>query len=215
MSEYVEFKHVYKTYQSGDVKVEALRDVNFEIAQGEICVIVGQSGAGKTTLIRLLLSYVSPCSGHTYIICGNDKREISADTRCAFAYVPQGNSLLSMTLRDNLRLANPEATDEEMLQALEWACADFITHNREGLDTQCGESGRGLSQGQAQRLCIARALLSPSPILLMDEATSALDSETEEKILHNIRNNIKDKTILFVTHRDAVIKYADETVRIS
>ena len=120
-----------------------------------------------------------------------------------------------MTLRDNLRLANPGATDEEMLQALEWACADFITHNREGLDTQCGESGRGLSQGQAQRLCIARALLSPSPILLMDEATSALDSETEEKILHNIRNNIKDKTILFVTHRDAVIKYADETVRIS
>jgi len=132
-----------------------------------------------------------------------------------FSYVPQGNSLFSVSLRDNLRLGNPSATEQQMRDALRWACADFAEALPEGLDTQCGEEGRKLSQGQAQRMCIARALLSPAPVLLMDEATSALDIATEEKIIRNLREHLASKTILFITHRDTAIPYADEVLKIN
>lgn len=181
---------------------------------GTLTAIIGSTGAGKTTLMRLLLSYISPKKGHAYLTSGENKKEINVNTRRAFAYVPQGNSLFSMSLRDNLHLANPKATDEDMMHALDLACADFILKHKEGLDTVCGENGRGFSQGQAQRFCIARALLSEAPVLLMDEATSALDHTTEEKIIMNIKREVSGKTILFITHRDTVIKYADSVVRI-
>ncbi len=203
------------SYRYSEGKRTIIENFSHTFKPGTISAIVGTTGTGKTTLMRLLLSYVKPDSGHIYIMCAGESTEVSPATRTVFAYVPQGNSLFSMTLRDNLLLANPEATDSQMLQALDWACADFISHNREGLDTVCGEGGRGLSQGQAQRLCIARTLLSQSPILLMDEATSALDRETEEKIIRNIRENMRHKTILFVTHRDTIMKYADEIVKIN
>lgn len=181
---------------------------------GVTTAIIGTTGAGKTTLMRLLLSYIKPQEGNIYVTDNSGRHPVGTDTRHLFAYVPQGNSLFSMTLRENLLLSNPDATDDEMLEVLEWASADFIRHNPQGLDTQCGESGRGLSQGQAQRLCIARALLSKAPILLMDEATSALDRNTEEKIIANIHTHVKGKTIIFITHRDTVIKYADEVVKV-
>lgn len=181
---------------------------------GEFCVIAGATGAGKTTLMRLLLAYAKPQTGSLALAYGDDKKiPISSATRGAFAYVPQGDTLFGMTLRENLQLANPAATDAQMLQALEWACADFAVQSLEGLDTICGEAGRGMSQGQAQRVCIARALLSKAPVLLMDEATSALDHETEEQVIANIRRYAVGKTILFISHRDTAAKFAGDVVR--
>ncbi len=202
------------SYRYADGKRVILNGFSHRFEPGKLSAIVGATGAGKTTLMRLLLAYVKPNAGKLYVVSGDETREIGVGTRGLFAYVPQGNSLFSMSLRDNMLLANPDASDEEMLEAMKWACADFVEHNAEGLDTLCGEGGRGLSQGQAQRLCIARALVSRAPILLMDESTSALDHATEEKIIQNIRQNVKDKTILFITHRDTVIKYADDVVKI-
>lgn len=179
---------------------------------GQLCVIAGATGAGKTTLMRLLLAYAKPQTGTLSLVYGNKRIPVSSATRSVFAYVPQGNTLFGMTLRENLLLANPSATDAQMLQALEWACADFAVQSAEGLDAVCGEGGRGMSQGQAQRVCIARALLSKAPVLLMDEATSALDRHTEERVIANIRRNAVGKTILFVSHRDTAAKYADDSV---
>lgn len=198
----------------GDRKA-VLRGFTHTFLPGTLCAIVGTTGAGKTTLMRLLLAYLKPESGRILLREG-DGREVpvSIDTRGLFSYVPQAGLLLSMPLRDNMRMAKPDATDEEMLKALRMAETNFLGENADVLDMACGERGRGLSQGQAQRLCIARALLSPAPILLMDEATSALDRETETKIIENIRQGMRDKTVLFVTHRDTVIRYADEVVRI-
>lgn len=181
---------------------------------GQLCVISGVTGAGKTTLMRLLLAYAEPQAGSLSLVYGDRKIPVSPATRRVFAYVPQGDTLFGMTLRENLLLANPSATDAQMLQALEWACADFAAQGAEGLDAVCGEAGRGMSQGQAQRVCIARALLSKAPVLLMDEATSALDRQTEERVIANIRRSAVGKTILFVSHRDTASKFADDTVRL-
>ena len=133
--------------------------------------------------------------------------------RCNFVYVPQGNTLLSGTLRENLMLGNPQATDGQMLEALRLACADFVDDFPDGLDTRFSEQGGGLSEGQAQRVAIARALLRPGSILLLDEATSALDVETEKKVLENILSDHR-RTVIFVTHRPAVVDYCDQVLRI-
>lgn len=125
--------------------------------------------------------------------------------------MPQGNTLLSGTLRDNLLLGNPEATDEEMVAALRMACADFVFDLPQGLDTVFAEQGGGLSEGQAQRIAIARALLRPGSIMLLDEATSALDAETERRLLHNLLSD-QQRTVIFVTHREAVVGYCDQVI---
>ena len=133
--------------------------------------------------------------------------------RCNFVYVPQGNTLMSGTVRDNLRLGKLDATDEEMVEALHKSCADFVMELPAGLDTLCSEQGGGLSEGQAQRIAIARSLLRNRSIMLFDEATSALDPETERQLLQNILSS-HDKTIIFITHRPAVVDYCDQVLRI-
>ena len=140
-------------------------------------------------------------------------RQLSPRTRCNLAYVPQGNTLLSGSIRDNLRLGKLNATDEEMVEALRKACADFVFDLPDGLNTACTEQGGGLSEGQAQRIAIARALLRNRSIMLFDEATSALDPETERQLLANVLKD-SDKTIIFVTHRMAVTDYCNQTLTI-
>ena len=144
---------------------------------------------------------------------GKEEKPLSPLMRCNFVYVPQGNTMLSGTIRDNLLLGKLNATDEELEEALKTSCADFVLDLPEGLDTVCSESGGGLSEGQAQRIAIARALLRDRSIMLFDEATSALDPETERKLLKNILEK-HDKTVIFITHRPAVIDYCNQTLKI-
>ena len=186
---------------------------SFDFPPNSITAILGETGSGKTTLIRLLLSLTSPSEGNIQIY-GHDGETLptSPQTRCNFSYVPQGNTLLSGTIRENLLLGNPDASDEMMFHALDTAGADFVRNLPERLDTRCGEMGDGLSEGQAQRISIARALLKRSAILLLDEATSSLDSETEKRVLHNIIRNHQHQTLIFVTHRHEVLKYCTQSL---
>ena len=185
---------------------------SFTFPAGSITAILGETGSGKTTLIRLLLSLIAPKAGNITL---QDKKKIfpiSPETRCNFAYVPQGNTLLSGSIRENLLLGSPLASEEEMKQALEDAAAEFVLPLPEGLDTICGEMGHGLSEGQAQRIAIARALLNPAPVLLLDEATSALDAETESRVIKRIIQKYQNRTIIFVTHRPEILKYSTQTL---
>jgi ABC-type bacteriocin/lantibiotic exporter with double-glycine peptidase domain len=140
---------------------------------------------------------------------------MSVSTRCNLVYVPQGNSLFSGSIRDNLLVGNPEATDQQMFDALSTAAADFVRDLPYGLDTQCFEKGAGLSEGQAQRIAIARALLRPGKILLLDEFSSALDAQTETLLLERLTATKSDRTIIFITHRERVIDYCDATLALS
>ena len=183
---------------------------------GQIVALVGPSGGGKTTLLRILLGLVNPDEG-TATVCGADgvTATLSPATRGLFAYVPQGNTLFSGTIAENLRLLCPDATDEAMAEALRLACADFVWALPEGIYTVVGERGAGLSEGQVQRLSIARALLSDAPILLLDEATSALDADTEQQLLHNIVTHHKHRICLVTTHRPSVLEVCHRVYRIS
>ncbi len=180
-----------------------LKDFNYDFRPGTCTAVLGETGAGKTTLIRLLLALVYPVEGHISLYSDCGSRPVDAAARRYFTYVPQGNTLFSGTIRSNLQLAAAGATEDEMWQALHWAAADFVKRLPLGLDTPCGERGGGLSEGQAQRIVIARALLRRAPVLLLDEATSALDPVTEQTVIDNILAEVKDKTIIMVTHRPA------------
>lgn len=185
------------------------------IDKGDFAVVSGLSGIGKTTLFNLLLGVYAPTGGSIYITLNNGER-IPADrhTRKLFAYVPQGNLLLSGSVRDSVAFACAEATDEEIMAAAEVSCAaEFINALPDGLDTMIGEKGFGLSAGQAQRLAIARAVLCGAPILLLDEATSALDEDTEERALENIRR-MADRTCLIISHRKAAFSICNKEIRI-
>lgn len=179
---------------------------------GTATAVVGETGAGKTTLLRLILALVRPTEGR--ITIGEGRETVTHLHRCNFVYVPQGNTLMSGTVRDNLLLGKPDATDAELHEALRKSCCEFVSDLPEGLDTVCSEHGNGLSEGQAQRIAIARALLRDRPIMLLDEATSALDPDTERQLLENLLAR-RDKTVIFITHRMTVCSYCDEVLRLT
>lgn len=202
------------SYAYNKVDGNVIDKLDFDFYPGSCTAILGETGAGKTTLIRLILALLRPSDGKIEIYNSRKSKELSPRLRCNFVYVPQGNTLMSGSIRDNLRLGRLDATDEEMFEALRAACADFVEELPDGLDTSCSESGGGLSEGQAQRIAIARALLRNRSVMLFDEATSALDPETEKQLLHNILAH-HDKTIIFITHRPAVVDYCDQTLKIN
>lgn len=184
-----------------------LTHADFRAAPGETVALVGPSGGGKTTMIRLLLGLIRPAEGRAYLQAADGRQvEVNAGLRRYFSYVPQGNTLLSGTIADNLRMVKPDASDAQLRAALEAACAwDFVSAMDGGLDASVGEHGHGLSEGQAQRIAIARALLRDAPVLLLDEATSALDVATERTILRNLAARYPHKTCIVTTHRPTVI----------
>ena len=179
-----------------------------------LVLLTGQSGAGKSTLIRLLVALINPRSGKIEIYNGKEQHESSTLTRSNFVYIPQGNSLVSGTVRDNLLMGNPDATEEQIKRALHIACADFILEAPDGIDSEITERGGGLSEGQAQRIAVARSILRPGSILILDEVTSALDEETEQEMLRRLTQSQIGKTLIFVTHRPAIIQYCSQVLRI-
>ena len=188
---------------------QILTGADFTLPKGSFAVITGPSGIGKSTLLKLLLGVFHPDRGGLHILCGADPMALDRSTRELFAYVPQGNLLLSGTLRENLTIVRPQATEAEIRDAVHIsAMEDYLPQLPLGLDTSIGESGAGLSEGQAQRLAIARAVLGGAPILLLDECTSALDAETEQKVLQRLKN-LPDRTCIAVTHRPAAIELCD------
>ncbi|MBE6926598.1 MAG: ABC transporter ATP-binding protein [Ruminococcaceae bacterium] len=190
---------------------EIFRDFSFTVAPGEKVAVTGQSGAGKTTLIKLLLGFALPQGGSLTI----GDLPVCAATRQYFSYVPQGNTLFQGTIRENLLMADPDAGEADMWTALEMACAkDFVEKLPNGLDTPIGEKATGISEGQAQRIAIARAMLRKAPILIFDEATSALDEETEARILGNICNQKRDTAYIIITHRPQALQYCDKRIEI-
>lgn len=205
------------TYEDGAVPV--LSHLSFDFRPGTCTAILGETGAGKTTLVRLVLALMRPTEGRVEIYSGSkdavgsEPSEITPLHRCNFVYVPQGNTLLSGTIRENLLIARPDATGADLWRVLHLACADFVDTLPQGLDTVLSEVGGGLSEGQAQRIAIARALLRDSSVMLFDEATSALDPATERQLLENILKN-HGKTVLFITHRLAVADYCDQTLSV-
>ena len=195
---------------------EVLGNISLCARPRELTAIIGPSGEGKTTLLHIILGLLNPGSGEVKLFDKNNSQfTVSAATRRFFAYVPQGNSIFSGTIADNLRLVKPEATQEELFLALKAACAyDFIQALPEGIDTEVGEKGFNFSEGQVQRISIARALLRNAPILLLDEATSALDTETEKLVLQSILNYGVTHTCILTSHRPSIIDLCDRIYRI-
>lgn len=201
----IRINNVY--FQYAESKEDVLVDVNGNIRKGDFVALTGISGGGKTSLFQLLLGIYKPTAGSVVFV--NEGKEVAASkgTRLLFAYVPQGNMLMSGTVKENLTMFTDYATDDEIRAAVKAACLDELI-DEIGMEAKLGERGIGLSEGQAQRVAIARALLSKAPILLLDEATSALDEETEAKVLQNI-DAMRDKTVIIVTHRKAALSICD------
>lgn len=209
----VKLNHVRFAYSE---EKEIYQDLNLSVGPGEIVAVLSPSGGGKTTFMRLLLGMLNPQEG-SVTLTGSDGKAVpvNADLRRFFAYVPQGNTILSGTVAENMRNVREDITDEEIVSALRTACAwDFVSQLPEGIDTVLGERARGISEGQAQRLAIARALLRDAPILLLDEATSALDVETEETVLRNIIRFHPNKAIIISTHRPGALRLCQRIYRI-
>lgn len=209
----IQMKNVNFSYVK-DTRV--ITESAFVARPGEIVALVGPSGEGKTTMIRLILGLVHPESGEAVIQASNGREvTLNAETRHLFAYVPQGNTILSGTIAENMRMVKENATDEEMIEALKIACAwDFVSKMPDTIYSKIGERGRGFSEGQTQRLAIARAVLRDAPILLLDEATSALDVTTERQVLRNIIQQKPNKTCIVTTHRPSVLSLCQRVYRV-
>lgn len=189
-----------------------LNRFSYDFKPGSLTAIVGETGVGKSTLLRLILALLKPEEGRVVFYHGSREVEASPQTRCNLSYVPQGNTLVSGTIRENLQMGNPKATDEEMKRALYLAVADFVLDLPDRLDTLCGERGTGLSEGQAQRIAIARGLLRPGSVLLLDEPTSSLDSETEKLLLQRLSGQLYGKTLILISHREAIAQLCTSVV---
>lgn len=208
----IRLEHV--TFRYPGSEREVLHDLSHDFAPGSLTAVLGETGSGKSTLLRLLLALLQPAEGRILLYAGREERTASPLTRGNFIYVPQGNTLVSGSLRHNLQLGNPEATDEQMYAALHTAAADFVADLSEGLDTPCGEKGEGLSEGQAQRIAIARGLLRSGSIILLDEPTSALDAETTRLLLQRLTEKVGSKTLILITHQEQTARLCSHTVRL-
>lgn len=208
----IRFNNTSFHYADGDRLV--VDHFSHDFKAGSKTAIMGETGIGKTTLFRLLLGFIKPTEGSITLYTNDREHMIGIQTRPNFVFVPQGNTLMSGSIRYNLQLAKPNATDDELLAVLHTACADFINDLPHGLSTELGERGKGLSEGQAQRIAIARGLLCPGNILLLDEISSSLDGPTEQELYKRLFTNCKEKTMLFITHRKTVSELCDEVIRL-
>ena len=208
----ITFEDVSFEYKKG---TKIINDINLTIPYGETIAFVGPSGEGKTTLIRLILALINPSNGKVYLKENNKKDSFNRDYRNLISYVPQGNTLFSGTIEDNLRYGNFEATEEEIYEALKNACAlDFVNELENGIETVIGEKATGISEGQAQRLAIARSFLRKKPILILDEATSALDPETEVSVLKSVKSLPHKPTCIIITHRPSALNICHRIIRL-
>lgn len=197
----VKFSNV--TFAYPDASEPILKDFTHDFTPGSVTALAGETGAGKSTMLRLMLALLHPQAGKIEFYDANCSAVASPMTRCNVVYVPQGNTLVSGTVRQNLQLANPQASDDDMRRALHDAVADFVLAMPDGLDTMCGERGAGLSEGQAQRIAIARGLLRNGSIMVLDEPTSALDADTEQLLMQRLSASLSGKTVIIVSHRIA------------
>lgn len=194
------------SFRYDDSSEDVISNLSFDFRPGTSTALIGKTGTGKTTILRLLVALAVPQKGHVRVYNEKESFETSSSLRRNFVYVPQGNTLMHGTIRDNMLLGNPSATDEEIYEMLHVCCADFARSLPNGLDTLCHENGGGLSEGQAQRIAIARGLLHGGEILILDEVTSALDEETTKELLDNLFENYADRTLIFATHDPLVIE---------
>ena len=208
----VKVEDVSFRYADGDREI--LTHFSFDFKPGSKTALMGHTGAGKTTLFRLLLALTKPNKGTMAVYDSQGQQAISEQTRSNFVFVPQGNTLMSGTIRYNLLLARPDATDEELDDVLHTAMADFVLDLPDGLDTECGERGSGLSEGQAQRIAIARGLLRPGGILLLDEISASLDEATERELYRRLFAKYPEKTMIFITHRPVVCELCDQVIKL-
>ena len=207
----ISMKDVSFRYAKGDHYI--LEDFSHNFKPGSKTALVGQTGAGKTTIFRLLLALTSPEKGNISIYNQEEQKKVSPDTRVNFVFVPQGNTLMSGSIRYNLQLAKPDATEKELHHVLHMAVADFVLDLPQGLDTECGERGAGLSEGQAQRIAIARGLLREGNILLLDEISSSLDEQTERILFTNLFENYPEKTMIMISHRPSISQLCDDIIQ--